>query len=71
MGDDIVDLGVLRRAGVAATVADATDEAKGHAHYVTRANGGQGGVREVVDLILKAQNQWERLVAEKSARSSP
>ncbi len=67
MGDDIVDLGVLSRAGVAATVADAIDEAKVRADYVTRAVGGRGGVREVIDLILKAQNRWERLVAEKSA----
>ncbi len=67
MGDDIVDLGVLKRAGVAATVADATDEAKAAAHYITQANGGNGGVREVVELILKAQNRWERQVAEYSA----
>jgi YrbI family 3-deoxy-D-manno-octulosonate 8-phosphate phosphatase len=67
MGDDIVDLGVLKRAGVAATVADATAEAKAVAHYVTRARGGQGGVREVVDMILKAQKRWKKLVAEHSA----
>jgi 3-deoxy-D-manno-octulosonate 8-phosphate phosphatase (KDO 8-P phosphatase) len=66
MGDDVVDLGVLRRAGVAATVADAIDEAKAVSHYVTRADGGRGGVREVVELILKAQNHWKKLVAEKS-----
>lgn len=66
MGDDIVDLGVMKRAGVAATVADATDEAKGVAHYVTRAKGGRGGVREVVDLILKAQGRWEKVVAEQA-----
>lgn len=67
MGDDIVDLGVLKRAGVAATVADAIYEAKVVSHYVTQANGGCGGVREVVELILKAQNRWQRLVAENSA----
>lgn len=67
MGDDIVDLGVLRRAGVAATVADAICEAKAVSHYVTQANGGCGGVREVVELILKAQNRWQKLVAENSA----
>jgi 3-deoxy-D-manno-octulosonate 8-phosphate phosphatase (KDO 8-P phosphatase) len=67
MGDDIVDLGVLRRAGVAATAADAIAEAKAASHYVTQADGGHGAVREVVDLILKAQNRWERLVAEHSA----
>jgi 3-deoxy-D-manno-octulosonate 8-phosphate phosphatase (KDO 8-P phosphatase) len=67
MGDDVVDLGVLRRAGVAATVADAITEAKAVSHYVTSADGGRGGVREVVELILKAQNHWKKLVAEKSA----
>jgi 3-deoxy-D-manno-octulosonate 8-phosphate phosphatase (KDO 8-P phosphatase) len=67
MGDDIVDLGVLRKAGFAATVSDATDEAKAVSHYVTQAAGGNGGVREVVELILKAQHRWERLVAANSA----
>jgi 3-deoxy-D-manno-octulosonate 8-phosphate phosphatase (KDO 8-P phosphatase) len=67
MGDDVVDLGVLRRAGVAATVADAIAEAKAASHYVTLAEGGRGGVREVVDLILKAQNHWKKLIVEKSA----
>jgi 3-deoxy-D-manno-octulosonate 8-phosphate phosphatase (KDO 8-P phosphatase) len=67
MGDDVVDLGVLRRAGFAATVADATDEAKAASHYVTRANGGCGGVREVVELILKAQNRWQKVVADYAA----
>jgi 3-deoxy-D-manno-octulosonate 8-phosphate phosphatase (KDO 8-P phosphatase) len=67
MGDDIVDLGALKRVGFAATVADATEEAKAASHYITQANGGQGGVREVVELILKAQNRWERQVAEHSA----
>lgn len=66
MGDDVVDLGVLRRAGFAATVADAIDEAKAVSHYVTRADGGRGGVREVVEFILNAQNHWKKLVAEKS-----
>lgn len=67
MGDDVVDLGVLRRVGVAATVADAVAEAKAVSHYVTRADGGRGGVREVVELILQAQNHWKKIVAAKSA----
>jgi 3-deoxy-D-manno-octulosonate 8-phosphate phosphatase (KDO 8-P phosphatase) len=67
MGDDIVDVGVLKRAGFAATVADAISEAKSVSHYVTSANGGRGGVREVVELILQAQDRWTRLVAEHSA----
>ena len=48
-----------QRAGVAATVADVADEARAAAHYVTRTTGGNGGVREVVEMILKAQNRWE------------
>jgi 3-deoxy-D-manno-octulosonate 8-phosphate phosphatase (KDO 8-P phosphatase) len=67
MGDDVVDLGVLKRAGVAATVADAVDEARAMAHYVTTATGGNGGVREVVELILKAQNRWDAIVRRESA----
>ena len=62
MGDDIVDLGVLRRAGLAVTVPHAIAEAKKLAHYVTRREGGDGAVREVVNLILKAQGKWEHLV---------
>ena len=64
MGDDIVDLGVLKRAGVAVAVANGVAEARAAADYVTRAGGGQGAVREVAELILKAQNKWRRIVTE-------
>ncbi len=67
MGDDLVDLALLKRAGVAVAVANAIDEAKALADYVTRARGGHGAVREVTELILKAQGKWPRLVAEYSA----
>ncbi len=67
MGDDIVDLGVLKRAGAAITVANAIPEAKACADYITSAEGGRGAVREAVTLILRAQGEWERLVAEYSA----
>ena len=67
VGDDVVDLGALKRAGVAVAVANAIDEAKHLADYVTKAEGGRGAVREVVGLILRAQNKWERLVLEYSA----
>jgi len=63
VGDDIVDLGPLRRAGVAVAVANAVAEAKAVAHVVTRAAGGHGAVREVVEMILKAQGQWKNFVA--------
>ena len=67
MGDDIVDLGVLKRAGMAVAVANGVAEARAAADYVTRASGGHGAVREVVELILKAQNKWARIVAECAA----
>ena len=62
MGDDIVDLGVLKRAGLSATVPHALAECKALAHYVTQREGGQGAVREVIDMILKAQGKWDKLV---------
>ena len=67
VGDDLVDLGVLKRVGVAVAVADGLREARAAAHYVTRAQGGHGAVREVVELILKAQNKWRPLVDEYSS----
>jgi 3-deoxy-D-manno-octulosonate 8-phosphate phosphatase (KDO 8-P phosphatase) len=63
LGDDIVDLGALRRAGVAVAVANAIPEAKKLAHYVTQNEGGRGAVREVAELLLKSQGHWDRLVA--------
>ncbi len=66
MGDDIVDLAVLKRAGFAAAVANAIAEAKDVAHYVTKAPGGDGAVREVCEMILKAQGHWKPLVEEYS-----
>jgi 3-deoxy-D-manno-octulosonate 8-phosphate phosphatase (KDO 8-P phosphatase) len=62
MGDDIVDLGVLKRAGLSVTVPHSIPECQDLAHYVTEAPGGDGAVREVVELILKAQGKWEALV---------
>jgi len=63
VGDDIVDLGPLQRAGVAVAVANAVREAKAAAHLVARAAGGRGAVREVVEMILKAQGKWDAIVA--------
>jgi 3-deoxy-D-manno-octulosonate 8-phosphate phosphatase (KDO 8-P phosphatase) len=67
VGDDIVDLCLLRRAGVAVAVANAIDEAKALAHYVTAARGGHGAVREVATMILKAQDLWDGLVRQYTA----
>jgi 3-deoxy-D-manno-octulosonate 8-phosphate phosphatase (KDO 8-P phosphatase) len=63
----VVDLALMRRAGVAVAVANGIREAKALADYVTHAEGGRGAVREVVTLILRAQKKWARLVREYSA----
>ena len=64
LGDDLVDLGPLRRAGLAATVPHAHPEALKLAHYVTRLPGGHGAVREVIELLLRAHGQWDAMVAD-------
>ncbi len=63
VGDDIVDLGPLNRAGFSVAVGDGVAEAKAAAHFVTRAAGGRGAVREVVEMILRAQGKWKPFVA--------
>jgi 3-deoxy-D-manno-octulosonate 8-phosphate phosphatase (KDO 8-P phosphatase) len=60
VGDDTNDLAVLESVGMAVAPADAVPEARAVAHYVTRAGGGRGAVRELVELLLRAQGQWER-----------
>ncbi|HSE33263.1 MAG TPA: HAD hydrolase family protein [Pyrinomonadaceae bacterium] len=62
VGDDLNDIPLMRRSELAVAVADATEETKRHAHYVTRAAGGEGAVRETIELILKAQNRWDDLI---------
>jgi 3-deoxy-D-manno-octulosonate 8-phosphate phosphatase (KDO 8-P phosphatase) len=63
IGDDLVDIPLLRRVGLAVAVADAVDEVKAAAHIVTQRPGGQGAVREVIELILRAQGHWDSLIA--------
>jgi len=63
VGDDVVDLGPLARAGLGVAVADARPEAKAAAAFVARAAGGRGAVREVIELILQAQGKWEPIIA--------
>ena len=57
VGDDLPDLPVMRRCGLAVAVANAADAVKSAAHYVTRASGGRGAVREFCELVLRAQGQ--------------
>lgn len=62
IGDDLPDLPLLSRVGFAVAVANAVPEIKKAAHYVTRAQGGNGAVREVIELILKAQGKWDETI---------
>ena len=62
IGDDLTDIPLLQRSELAVAVADAAPEARAVAHYVTCAEGGNGAVREVIELILKAQGRWSDLV---------
>ncbi|MEO1766257.1 3-deoxy-manno-octulosonate-8-phosphatase KdsC [Thiobacter aerophilum] len=63
MGDDVVDLPVMRRCALAITVPSAPDIVKEHAHYITALPGGRGAVREVCELIMRAQGTWEAQLA--------
>ncbi|HUC42223.1 MAG TPA: HAD hydrolase family protein [Candidatus Micrarchaeaceae archaeon] len=62
VGDDLPDLPLLDRAGLAVAVGNAVVEVKRAAHYITVARGGEGAIREVVELILKAQGRWKKAV---------
>jgi 3-deoxy-D-manno-octulosonate 8-phosphate phosphatase (KDO 8-P phosphatase) len=62
VGDDLPDLPILQRAGLAVAVGDAVVEVKQAAHYVTTVKGGEGAIREVVELILKAQGKWKKAI---------
>jgi 3-deoxy-D-manno-octulosonate 8-phosphate phosphatase (KDO 8-P phosphatase) len=62
VGDDVTDIPLMRRAVFAVAVADATAETRAAAHYVTQLPGGCGAVREVCELILKAQGHWAELM---------
>ncbi|MGH9601413.1 MAG: KdsC family phosphatase [Terriglobales bacterium] len=69
VGDDIIDLPVMRRCGLAIAVASARDEVKRAAHFVTPHRGGDGAVRDAVEFILRAQGSWKRVVEEYLKRS--
>jgi 3-deoxy-D-manno-octulosonate 8-phosphate phosphatase (KDO 8-P phosphatase) len=62
MGDDLPDMPLAVRAGLAVAVADAALELKAVCHFITNARGGQGAAREVIELILKSQGRWEEAV---------
>jgi 3-deoxy-D-manno-octulosonate 8-phosphate phosphatase (KDO 8-P phosphatase) len=63
MGDDVVDLPVMRRAGLALTVPAAPELVKAHSHYITSRAAGRGAVREVCEWIMRAQGTFDRMMA--------
>lgn len=71
VGDDLPDIPVLRRVGVACAVADAPEEVKAVCQVVTRAPGGRGAVREVAERILRARGAWEELLGRYYGRGDP
>jgi 3-deoxy-D-manno-octulosonate 8-phosphate phosphatase (KDO 8-P phosphatase) len=62
IGDDFTDAPLMVRSGLSCAVADARSELRSIAHVVTESRGGDGAVREVIELILKSQNQWEAVL---------
>jgi 3-deoxy-D-manno-octulosonate 8-phosphate phosphatase (KDO 8-P phosphatase) len=62
LGDDLTDAILMKRAGLAVAVANARPEVKKCAHYVTETPGGQGALREVTELILRAQGRWDEIL---------
>jgi 3-deoxy-D-manno-octulosonate 8-phosphate phosphatase (KDO 8-P phosphatase) len=71
MGDDVLDLPVLRRAGLSAAPADAVPAVRERVHWISRAAGGHGAARELIEMILKSQDKWDGLVAAYVAEGDP
>src|SRR5579864_978508 len=71
VGDDVIDLPVMRNCGLGVAVANARAEVKDEAHYITEHRGGDGALRDVVEYILKAQGKWEEVVREYTRERSP
>jgi len=63
MGDDLLDLPLIKRAGFAVAPPNAMKSAKNSAHYITQKHGGKGAVRELTEIILKSQGLWDKAVA--------
>ncbi len=69
IGDDLVDLPIMRRCGFAMAVANAREEVKDEVHFITDHRGGDGAVRDAVEFILRAQGKWEDVVKKYLGRS--
>jgi len=62
VGDDLPDIPLLQNVGFSAAPENATEPVKYYVHYVTRATGGDGAVREVIDLLLKTSGKWDEII---------
>src|SRR5262249_44449619 len=62
IGDDLPDIPLMRRVGLAVAVGDAVPEVKQVAHYTTKALAGHGAVREAIELVLRSKNIWEEMI---------
>ena len=62
LGDDLPDLTIMKRVGLAVAVSNATVDVRRAAHYTTKATGGKGAAREVVEIILKSKGIWEEMI---------
>lgn len=71
VGDDVIDLPVMWSCGLAVAVANARDEVKRDAHYVTKHGGGDGALRDAIEYILKAQGKWKQAVKTYIGERSP
>jgi len=71
VGDDVIDLPAMRHSGLAVAVANARDEVKKDAHYITPHAGGDGALRDAIEFVLKAQGKWKRVVEEYIGERSP
>ncbi|HVP43642.1 MAG TPA: HAD hydrolase family protein [Terriglobales bacterium] len=71
VGDDIIDLPVMRKCGFAVAVANAREEVKDESHMVTDHAGGAGAVRDAVEYILRAQGKWDEVVAAYLSQRTP
>jgi 3-deoxy-D-manno-octulosonate 8-phosphate phosphatase (KDO 8-P phosphatase) len=71
MGDDIVDLAVLGRAGLSAAPADAVAEVRAKVDWVSTVNGGCGAARELIEVVLRAQRRWDGIVASYAGEGQP
>ena len=64
IGDDLIDLSVLKRVGLSVAPPEAVEEVKNSCHYITKKSGGKGAVRELIEIILKSQGLWDKVTGE-------